>query len=128
KYPQTVDTLLRLADIKVRAAPWGIKTIIRREPDVIFTFDAEVKRLEPLFSGATGKTSFPDPQTLYWRLPEQYFRGDTLLSVLRNLSRRGAGESDPQAPAPGDEPQASARDPRDASSPSHRPPRQPARQ
>src|SRR5262249_26360769 len=78
------------------------------------TFDAEVKRLKPLFSGATGKTSFPDPQTLYWRLPEQYFRGDTLLGVLRNLFRRGAGESAPEATS---EPQAPTRGPRDPAQP-----------
>jgi transcription-repair coupling factor (superfamily II helicase) len=93
RYPATVETLLTLADIKVRAAPWGIKTIIRREPDVILTFEGEVKRLEPLFSGSQGKTSFPDHQTLYWRLPEKYFQGETLIRVLRNLFRRPTPQS-----------------------------------
>jgi len=88
RFPATVEMLVQLADIKVRAAKWRIKTIIRREPDVIFTFEGEVKRLEPLFDRAKGKISFPDPQTLYWRLPEQYFRDNTLISVLRNLFRK----------------------------------------
>ena len=99
RFPSTVETLLLLAEIKVRAAPWGIQTIIRREPDVIITFDNEVRKLEPLFAKSQGKISFPDPHTLYWRLPEQYFRGDTLLTVLRNLFRRadGATETGPSA-------------------------------
>jgi len=100
RFPQTVETLLQLADIKVRAAQWRIKTIIRREPDVIFTFEGEVKKLEPLFARATGKISFPDPQTLYWRLPEQYFRGDTLITVLRNLFRKAEEGASSPTPAP----------------------------
>jgi len=98
RFPGTVETLLLLAEIKVRAAPWGIQTIIRREPDVIITFDNEVRKLEPLFAKSQGKISFPDPRTLYWRLPEQYFRGDTLLTVLRNLFRRADGATDTDVP------------------------------
>jgi len=105
RFPRTVEVLLLLADIKVRASKWRIKTIIRREPDVIFTFEGEVKKLEPLFSRAQGKISFPDPQTLYWRLPEQYFREDTLITVLRNLFRKAEETRDSaKRPAPRREP------------------------
>jgi transcription-repair coupling factor (superfamily II helicase) len=86
-YPPTVETLLCLTDIKVRAAGWSIKSIIKKEPDVIFTFDGELKKIEPLFAGRTGSVRVPDSRTLHWRLPENYFRGDTLLILLRNLLR-----------------------------------------
>jgi len=96
RYPETVDTLLTLADIKVRAAAWNIKTIIKKEPDLIFKLDGAVKNLEPLFAGSKGQTSFPDASTLYWRLPDHYFHGDTLLTLLRNLFRKAA-PADPTA-------------------------------
>ncbi|MFQ5423796.1 MAG: transcription-repair coupling factor [Phycisphaerae bacterium] len=90
RYPETVDTLLTLADIKVRAAAWNIKTIIKKEPDLIFKLDGAVKHLEPLFADSKGQISFPDPKTLYWRLPDNCFHGDTLLTILRDLFRKTA--------------------------------------
>ncbi len=97
--PETVETLLTLADIRVRAIRFGIRTIIRKEPDVIFQFDGEVKRLEPLFTNATGKVSLPDGHTLHWRLPDHYFHGQTLLVILRNLFRGRQEETTPRPAA-----------------------------
>jgi len=91
-YPDTVGTLLTLADIRVRAGLAGISTIIKQEPDVIFKFAGGVRKLDPYFKNATGQVSFPDDQTLHWRLPDQYFHGATLLTVLRNLFRRQSTE------------------------------------
>ncbi|MFQ5430028.1 MAG: transcription-repair coupling factor [Phycisphaerae bacterium] len=88
-YPETVDTLITLTDIRVRAAGFGVKSIIKRAPDVIFHFDGDVRALDPLFAGATGEISLPDDHTLYWRLPDHYFYEKTLLVILRNLFRRG---------------------------------------
>lgn len=100
KYPETVETLLALADIRVRAATWGVRTIMRREPDVIFRIEGEVKKLEALFVNSKGSVRVPDGNTLHWRVPENYFHGDTLIRILRNLFRR-----DPTAsvPIPGDD-------------------------
>ena len=86
-FPQTVETLLALAELRVRAAAVGIKTIIKREPDVIFHFDGEIRKIEPCFTHARGDISLPDAHTLYWRPPDEYFHGTTLLTVLRNLFR-----------------------------------------
>ena len=90
KYPETVETLLTLTEIKVRAAEWNIETIIKREPDVIFHINGEVKKIEPLFVGSGGELGMPDGRTVYWRLPDTYFHGSTLLRVLSNLFRRSA--------------------------------------
>jgi hypothetical protein len=86
--PDSAETLLTLAEIRVRAATYGINTIMRKEPDIVFKFDGEIKRLERLFEGASGRASLPDANTLHWRLPEHYYHGNTLLPVLRNLFRR----------------------------------------
>ncbi|MCK6457632.1 MAG: transcription-repair coupling factor [Phycisphaerae bacterium] len=98
RLPREAATLLTLAEIRVRAAPWGIRTIIRREPDLIFTID-EVKRVEPLFDGATGSVRLVDTQTIHWRLSDVYFHGDTLLTVLRGRLMRAAGERSAAASA-----------------------------
>ncbi|MCZ6697481.1 MAG: transcription-repair coupling factor [Planctomycetota bacterium] len=94
RYPVSVDTLLTLAEIKVRAAAWNIQTIIKKEPDLIFQIEGQVRKLEPLFADTKGQTSFPDPNTLYWRLPDNYFHGNTLLTILRSLFRKAAQPRD----------------------------------
>jgi len=87
-YPDPVDMLLSLADIRVRASGWGIQSIIRKEPDVVFNIEGELKKLEPLFAGASGSMRVADARTIHWRLPDHYFHGVTLIRVLRNLFRR----------------------------------------
>ncbi|MBN2563547.1 MAG: transcription-repair coupling factor [Phycisphaerae bacterium] len=87
-YPATVETLLTLTEVKVRAAQWNIKTIIKKEPDLIFSIEGEVKKIEPLFAGSGGSVRVPDGRTMHWRLPEHYFHGQTLLRILVNLFRR----------------------------------------
>ncbi|MFQ5411258.1 MAG: transcription-repair coupling factor, partial [Phycisphaerae bacterium] len=91
--PETVNTLLSLAEIRVRASQAGITTIMKKEPDVVFQFDGEIKRIEPYFTGVSGDVSLPDGRTLHWRPPDHYFHGDTLLVILRNLFRPPAAQS-----------------------------------
>lgn len=109
-YPEAVSTLIALAEIRVRANEAGIESIIKREPDVIFRFSGEVRRLEPYFTGAAGRVSFPDTKTLHWRLPDHYFHGETLITVLRNLLRRRQTEID--APAADRSPASTTNHPR----------------
>lgn len=99
-HPDTVVTMLTLADIRVRAGEIGIQSIIKREPDIVFKFTGDVRKLEPIFSGSAGRASFPDGQTLHWRLPDPYFHGDTLLVVLRNLFRRQSTHLDEKGGKP----------------------------
>ncbi len=95
RIPEAVDTLLVLTEIKTRAAPWGIQTIIKKPPDLVFHIHTEIRKIEPLFEGSTGSVRVPDGRTLHWRLPDHYFYGTTLLRILSNLFRRAA----PRAPA-----------------------------
>lgn len=98
KPPPQVETLLTLADIRVRAAPWRIRTIQRREPDIIFTIE-DLKLVEPLFAGATGAVRLVDANTIHWRLPDNYFHGDTLLRILRQRFVQASTRSSDASPA-----------------------------
>jgi hypothetical protein len=100
RYPESVESLLTLTDIKVRAMAWNIQTIIKREPDVIFTIDGEIKKVEPLFAAAAGSIRIPDGRTLHWRVPENYFHRGSLLRILVNLFRRAAGSPATDRPEP----------------------------
>lgn len=80
--PEEVETLLQLAEIRVLASGWGVRAIVLKPPDVIFSVD-ELKRAEPIFSGPVGSPRMPDPQTIHWRLPPAYLELQTLLNVLR---------------------------------------------
>ncbi|MBU0716922.1 MAG: transcription-repair coupling factor, partial [Planctomycetes bacterium] len=83
-YPQQVERLLELAEIRVLARPYGITSISLRPPDVVF----QVKHLpsvEALFVDAPGTVRLPDPQTVHLRLPSGYLEPRTLLPILRQL-------------------------------------------
>lgn len=80
--PEAVETLLTLAEIRVLAAPWGIRSIVLDGPDVVFAID-ELQKVQPLLSDGPGSPRVPDPQTIHWRLPKRYLEPVTLLAVLR---------------------------------------------
>ena len=87
RHTETVEMLLTLTEIKVRAAQWNIKTIIKKEPDLIFGIEGEIMRIEPLFASHGGSVRVLDGRTLHWRLPDNYFHGKTWMRILRNLFR-----------------------------------------
>ncbi|MGE0480446.1 MAG: transcription-repair coupling factor [Phycisphaerae bacterium] len=88
--PDEVRTLLAMAEVRVLARPWGIRAIVLKEPDVIFSF-AELQRVQPLFCEGPGSPRLPDPQTLHWRLPKRMLEMPALLDVLRKqLARQPA--------------------------------------
>ena len=83
-YPEPVQTLLDLAEIRVLAQPFRIKSITQEEPDLIFRV-RELPLVEPLFANAPGSPRLPDGTTIHLRLNEAYFEPDTLLAVLRRM-------------------------------------------
>ena len=88
--PPEVQTLLDVAEIRVLAAAAGIESIIRQDPDLVFTV-GDFKTAEPVFGGAVGTVRLPDDHTAHWRLPPACREMPTLLSVLRKRLRQGAG-------------------------------------
>ncbi|MGC9454447.1 MAG: transcription-repair coupling factor [Phycisphaerae bacterium] len=89
--PELARTLLDLAEARVRAAALGIESIIRSDPDLVFTVE-DISAVGPLFEDAPGTARMPDDKTVHWRLPENYREMPTLLRVLLyRLARAGAG-------------------------------------
>jgi len=80
-YPEPVGRLLQLAEVRVRAGQWGIRSIVVRRPDVVFSVE-DHRRLEPVFAEAPGTARMPDAKTIHWRLPDSYLEPPTLLRVL----------------------------------------------
>ena len=88
--PDPAGALLDLAEIRLRAGGLGIASILREDPDLIFTF-TDMQAVRTLFDGAAGVVRMPDPQTAHWRLPAAYMDPGTLPRVLIKRLRAAAG-------------------------------------
>ncbi len=87
--PPAMNTLLAVAEVRVLAGAMGIGTIMRMDPDIIFTV-RDWPRAKAAFEGAAGTVRLPDEQTVYWRMPPGYLEQPaTLLAVLRKQLKRG---------------------------------------
>lgn len=80
--PESVDTLLQLTELRVLAAPWGIRSIVIDGPDVVFSVQ-DFQRVQPLLEDGPGSPRLPDPHTIHWRLPQRYLEPPTLIAVIR---------------------------------------------
>ncbi len=78
---EVVQTLLDLAEVRVRAAELGVRSIIRTGPDLVFAVD-DMSAVQPLFADAPGTARLPDDKTVHWRLPPDYREMPTLVRVL----------------------------------------------
>jgi len=83
-YPPPVQMLLDLAEIRVLAQAWKIRTINPKPPDLIFTVD-ELALVEPMFARSPGSARMADPHTIHLRLSNAYFEPATLVPVLRRM-------------------------------------------
>ena len=88
RIPPPVARLLELAEIRIRAAGWGIESAILQPPDVVFTV-RDHRRLEPVFAGAPGTVRMPDSKTIHWRPPAAALEPTTLLALLRKRLTAG---------------------------------------
>ena len=86
-FPKQVQRLLELAEIRVLARQFGIVSISRRPPDIVFAIE-HLSRAEPVFTDAPGSVRMPDPKTIHLRLTPAYLEPDTLIPVLRNMLTR----------------------------------------
>ena len=80
--PTDVETLLDLAEIRVLAQPWGIRSIVLDPPDVVFALD-DLEQADALFADGPGSPRLPDPHTVHWRLDRRHLESPTLLTILR---------------------------------------------
>ncbi len=79
--PTQVDILMDAAEVRVRAAVAGIDSIIRMDPDIIFSI-RDMAASRGVFEGAAGSVRLVDEKTVYWRPPKAYMEMPTLLRVL----------------------------------------------
>jgi len=86
--PESVRTLLDIAELRMYASRWKIKSLIVHGQDLIFTFEGEASSAD-LFARSPGRVSIPDPRTVYVRLDKNYFEPKTLIGILRKLLKRG---------------------------------------
>jgi transcription-repair coupling factor (superfamily II helicase) len=97
--PAEVTALLQVAELRIAAGPWGIRSIIvqmspndvppedgRPTGDLIFSFKSDPgKKTNRLFASTRGSVRIPDPKTIHLRLPEAYFEPQTLLRFMKKL-------------------------------------------
>jgi transcription-repair coupling factor (superfamily II helicase) len=91
-YPDPVSRLLELAEIRVLARRWRIRSIILREPDVVFSVE-NVGLADRLFADAPGTARMPDAHTVHLRMPPAYLEPQTLPAILRKILGRPAPET-----------------------------------
>jgi transcription-repair coupling factor (superfamily II helicase) len=90
--PRSARMLLHVADLQVSAATLGIASIARHDDDVIIR-TAQPRELETKMRGAkgtlriVGQASADGLTEVYYRPPSGYFKGDTILTVLRQRLR-----------------------------------------
>lgn len=96
-YPPAVQTLLELAEIRILAQPYKIKSISQAAPDLIFSVD-EMSKLEPVFKNSPGSARIADPHTVHLRLSPAYFEPSTLLAVLRRMLQSQTSVAAAQSP------------------------------
>jgi transcription-repair coupling factor (superfamily II helicase) len=88
--PTAVETMLDLTEARIRAGALGIDSIIRMDPDIIFSV-RDFQACERVFEGAAGSVRLPDDHTAYWRPPPAYREMPTLVRVLlKRLRDAGA--------------------------------------
>lgn len=86
--PQEVESMLELADLRIRAYKAGIKSIVTSGQNLIFSFfEKHPNKSTPLFSKVAGTVKIPDARTVYLRLEKNYFQQGTLMGVLRKILR-----------------------------------------
>ncbi|MHC4456005.1 MAG: transcription-repair coupling factor [Planctomycetota bacterium] len=87
--PEEVKLLLDLAQLRIRAAKWNIKSIITSGQNLVFSFSKDASaNTDALFADASGKLRIVDARTVYLHLPKNYFEPKTLINILRKIFQK----------------------------------------
>ncbi|MBI9015846.1 MAG: transcription-repair coupling factor [Phycisphaerae bacterium] len=88
KPPKPVTDLLQMAEIRILATPLKIRSIVQKEPDLIFELEKGA-RFEDIFANSPGSVRVPDKHTVHVRLGKRYFETtSTLMATLRNMLKK----------------------------------------
>ena len=86
--PRSVRDLLQLAEIRILASRWSIRSIVQEEPDLIFKLE-EAASAQHLFANTPGSVRVPDQHTVHLRLTPRYFESSTtLMATLRKILKQ----------------------------------------
>ena len=85
--PEEVQTLLELAEVRVRCTAAGVRSVVLMPPDLIFSVK-DFSKVEKVFENAAGSVRLPDEHTAHWRPPESYLDPPTLMRVLLKQLRQ----------------------------------------
>jgi transcription-repair coupling factor (superfamily II helicase) len=84
--PDDVKLLLDVAELRIKASRYNIKSIVASGEDLIFTFSKEAEPpTKSFFSKVQGKVRISGMRTVYLRLSKNYFEPGTLINVLRKI-------------------------------------------
>jgi len=87
--PDEVKLLLKLAELRIAASKWDIKSIVTSGLDLIFLFSKDDNsRIRSLFAKVSGDVRIAKPKTAYLRLRKSYFEPRTLINFLRKILKR----------------------------------------
>jgi len=87
--PEEVRLLLELAELRIKASRFDIRAIAASGQDLVFSFAKDHRgKIESLFAKVVGKVRMPEPDTVYLRLPKNYFEPRTLIAALRKILSR----------------------------------------
>lgn len=84
--PEEVRLLVDLAELRIEAGRWNIKSIVASGRDLIFSFETDAKgKANLLFKNISGKIRVSDSKTVYLHLSANYFEPKTLITILRKI-------------------------------------------
>ena len=84
--PRTAVVLFALTELRLLAGHFGISSIVKKDPDVVFTV-SDAQPAQFALTGAPGRLTVVDEKTVYLRLPPTFLEAETLLLALCNLMR-----------------------------------------
>ncbi|MCK4294584.1 MAG: DEAD/DEAH box helicase, partial [Planctomycetes bacterium] len=87
--PDEVKLLLELAELRIAASKWDIKSIVASGQNLVFSFAKEPgAEAQSLFADVSANVRITEPKTAYLRLAANYFEPRTLMTVLRKMLDR----------------------------------------
>jgi len=96
--PRQGVVLFALTELRLLAGHFGISSIVKKDPDVVFTV-ADAQQASFALTGAPGRLTVVDEKTVYLRMPPTFLEADTLLLALCNLMRAARAKEVAAQPA-----------------------------
>ena len=86
-----------MTELRLLAGLFGIESIIKKDPDIIFTV-ADAKLAQAGLTGAPGAFSVIDEKTVYLRMPPSFMTPETVLMALKISSNPLGKNAQPPRP------------------------------